>query len=238
MEASQVLLMTPKTEEVGQKALTYSDQIAALPPIKTADEYLQVNDLWKAGKAILDEVSEAYDDLIKSAHKLHKDAIAKKAKYYDPADKAVRAAKALMSTYDAEQERIRQAEQRRLQEEARKREEESRLAAAIEAEQAGAAEEAEEIINEPVYVAPVVVPKATPKVAGGPVFQTRWFASVVDIKALCRAVADGKASTEYVMGLEKDRVSGVISCPALNKMATALKSTLNVPGVKAMSKRV
>ena len=61
---------------------------------------------------------------------------------------------------------------------------------------------------------------------------------VVDIKALCRAVADGKASTEYVMGLEKDRLTGIVSCPALNKMATALKGTMNVPGVQAMSRRV
>jgi Sec-independent protein translocase protein TatA len=225
-------------EEVGQKGLTYAEQVTALPPIKTAEEYLQVDQIWKNGKAILVEISEGYDDLIKAAHKLHKDAIAKKDKYYKPAEAAVKAAKRLMSDYDEEQERIRKAEEDRLRKEAEKKEEEERLALALEAEQNGQHEEAEAIIETPVVVAPIILPKATPKPSGGAVFQTRWFASVTDIKALCRAVGNGQASTEYVMGLSKDKITGIISSPALNSRATSDKNTLNIPGVQALSKRV
>ena len=59
-------------------------------------------------------------------------------------------------------------------------------------------------------------------------FREVWSAEVTDIKALCRAVADGKASTECVMA----------NMPVLNRMASALKATMNIPGVRAYSKRV
>lgn len=99
-------------------------------------------------------------------------------------------------------------------------------------------QEAAVIASEPVAVAPIVVQKAVPKLHGGPVFQERWSAEVLDIRLLCRAVADGKASTECVMGLSKDKATGKITSPALNQMATALKNTMSVPGCKAYSKRV
>lgn len=236
MEASRVLL-TPEAEEVTTRALTIPEQANAVK-IVDAGSYVKAGELWNNIRELRKKVKDSFDPIIKKAHEAHREALDRKAAVDAPLDAAERTVKKAMNAWDEEQERIRREEERRLQEEARKREEEARLQAAIEAEQAGAKEEAEQILAEPVPVAPVIVPKATPKVAGGPVFQTRWFASVTDIKALCRAVADGKASTEYVMGLEKDRLTGIVSCPALNKMATALKGTMNVPGVQAMSRRV
>lgn len=201
---------------VNQKALSYSETIAALPPIKTADEYIQIGDLWKAGRSLLKEIDDGYDDLIKAAHKLHKDAVAKKARYYNPVDGAVRTAKQLMSTWDAEQERIRRAEEARLAEIARKEEERRRneelarleaerkaeeerlMEAAQAAEAAGdketaesltaaavqtteeAKQEAAAIQAEPVYIAPVVLPKATPKLQGGPTYRTIWKYRITD----------------------------------------------------------
>jgi hypothetical protein len=257
---------------VDQKALTYTDVIKALPPIKTAGEYVRIGDLWKEGRALLKEIDDGYDDLIKAAHKLHKDAVAKKAKYYTPVDGAVRAAKSLMSAWDAAQESIRLAEQARLEAIARKQEEERRkaelerleaerkaeedrlLAEAVKLEklgdmnavdevlkaaeenQAEAAQEAAAIQAEPVYIPPVVLPKATPKVAGMS-FSVRWSASVIDIKALCLAIGTGRASTELVIGLDRDS-AGVITSPSLNKQAVSLRDSLCIPGVKAISKRV
>jgi len=40
------------------------------------------------------------------------------------------------------------------------------------------------------------------------------------------------------MGLEKDKVTLKISCPALNKQATALKQTMSIAGVRVTSRRV
>jgi len=74
--------------------------------------------------------------------------------------------KPLIAQYNAEQERIRQEEEARLREEARKQEEERILREAAEAEKNGHKDEAEAIINEPVQVTPVIVPKSVPKVQG------------------------------------------------------------------------
>jgi hypothetical protein len=206
---------------VDQKALTYSELIKTLPPIKTADEYIRVGDLWKEGRALLKEIDDGYDDLIKAAHKLHKDSVAKKAKYYNPVDGGVRAAKSLMSVWDAEQERIRLAEQRRLEEIARKSEEERLLNEAIAAEEDAkrngatkeeAAQEATNIINEPVYVAPVVIPKSVPKMAGGPVYRTIWKYRITDPAKLPRQflIPDEVKIGQLVRALKKEHgIAGV-----------------------------
>jgi len=172
--------------------------------------------------------------------------------------------KQLMSNYDAEQERIRKAEEDRLRkieedrlaeerrkeqerlEAERKAEEDRLLAEAVAAEERGDKETAELLTNaamesneqikevaaaiaqEPIYVPPVVVQKTTPKMAGGPVYREVWAAEITDIKALCMAVATGKASAECVTG----------NMVVLNRMAVALKGTMNIPGVKAYSRRV
>jgi flagellar biosynthesis GTPase FlhF len=209
--------------------------------------------------------------MIKKAHETHKEALAQKAKYYVPLDAARKSVKKLMSDYDEEQERIRREEQRRLEELSRKQEEERLLAEAIAAEAelkaAGAtqeeiAQEVETIIEQPVAVAPIIIPKSTPKVTGGPVYQERWYANVTDIKALCKAVShdltcnelldlagkmpDSIAKKEIIHFLRSWNATSVrasTECvlpnmPTLNRMAVALKKTLNIPGVQALSKRV
>ena len=224
---SEPALKIVETNEVETKALTIVDQAKAVV-VKDAESYTAAGVMWKTIKDMMKEVSDTFDPIIEQAHKAHKKALEQKAKYYSPLDQASRNVKKLMSDYDMEQERIRQAEQRRLEEEARKAEEERRLQEAIMAEEAGEKEEAAAILEEPVYVPPVQVQKATPKLQGGPVYREVWSAECVDIVALCRAVADGKASTEFVAA----------NLPALNRMAVALKQTFNVPGCRAVSKRV
>lgn len=72
-----------------------------------------------------------------------------------------------------------------------------------------------------VISAPVVASEA-PKVAGLSTRQ-KWNVEVVDVVALCRAVADGKVPAGYVIANEK----------TLRQMAVALKSEFKVPGVRA-----
>jgi len=224
---SEPALKIVETNEVETKALTIVDQAKAVV-VKDAESYTAAGVMWKTIKDMMKEVSDTFDPIIEQAHKAHKKALEQKAKYYSPLDQASRNVKKLMSDYDEEQRRIAEAEARRLQEIARKEEEERRLQEAILAEEAGEKEEAAAILEEPVYVPPVQVQKATPKLQGGPVYREVWSARVTDIRALCRAVADGKASPECVMG----------NMPTLNRMATALKATMQIPGVVAESKRV
>lgn len=224
---SEPALKIVETNEVETKALTIVDQAKAVV-VKDAESYTAAGLMWKTIKDMMKEIEDTFNPIIDQAHKAHKKALEQKAKYYSPLDQASRNVKKLMSDYDEEQRRIAEAEARRLQEIARKAEEERRLQEAILAEEAGEKEEAAAILEEPVYVPPVQVQKATPKLQGGPVYREVWSARVTDIRALCRAVADGKASPECVMG----------NMPTLNRMATALKATMQIPGVVAESKRV
>jgi hypothetical protein len=231
MEASLKVVDT-----VEEKALSIVDQAKAVKVTDT-ETYKQAGALWKSIGEMIKEVKDTFDPICDAANKAHKAATAKRAKYLDPLTSAQKSVKQLMSSYDAEQERLRREEQRRLEEIARKAEEERLLMEAIAAEEELKAQgltaeeakaEAEAIISQPVYVPPVVVPKAVPKMAGGPVYREIWSAEVTDIKALCRAVAMGQASPECVLA----------NFTALNKMATALKGTLSIPGVRAVSRRV
>ena len=252
-----------ETEEVEAKALTIVDQAKAVKVID-AKTYTAAGMLWKQIGDMIKEVKDTFDPICEAAHRAHKAATEKRSKYLDPLTSAQKSVKQLMAAWDAEQERIRKAEEERLRkieeeriaaerkaeqerlEAERKAEEERLLAEAEAAEKRGDKETAEALTNaavesseqineviasvaaEPIYVAPVVVPKSVPKMAGGPVYREVWAAEVVDIKALCMAVATGKASTECVSG----------NMVALNRMAVALKGTLNIPGVRAYSKRV
>lgn len=243
MEATAVELV--ETTDVETKALSIVDQAKAVK-VTDAETYTAAGELWKQIKDMMKEVSDTFDELIEKAHASHKAVLAKKAKYYLPLDQAYKAVKKLMSDYDLAQEKIRQAEEARLRDIARKAEEERQLMEAIAAEEAAKAAgataeeakaEAEAVFNEEVYVPPVVIPKTVPAMKGGPVFQTRWSAIVTDVKALCLAIGTGKASTEFVIGLDRDK-EGSISSPSLNRQAVSLMNTLDIPGVKAISKRV
>jgi uncharacterized membrane protein YqiK len=249
--------------EVEEKALSIVDQAKAVKVIDS-ETYTAAGIMWKSIGDMIKEVKDTFDPICEAAHKAHKAATEKRSKYLDPLTNAQKSVKALMSAYDAEQERIRKAEEDRLrkiaedEEKERRRAEQERLEAERKAEEdrllaeaqaakdrgdnetaellTNAAVETSEAIKEqsaaiaqePIYVAPIVVPKTTPKMAGGPVYREVWAAEVTDIKALCLAVATGKASPECVTG----------NMVALNRMAVALKGTMNIPGVKAYSKRV
>jgi len=220
-------LQLVETTEVENKALSIVDQAKAVK-IVDAGSYTVAGALWKSIKDMMKEVADTFDPIIEKAHASHKEALAQKAKFYAPLEAAYRSVKGLMSTYDAEQERIRLAEQRRLEEIARKVEEERLLREAIAAEEEArrngatkeeAAQEAEAVIDAPVYVAPVILPKTTPKLAGGPVFQNRWDFEITDA---------GKIPREY---MTPDLVK-------IRQIVTALKDSANIPGIRAYSKRV
>ena len=131
--------------------------------------------------------------------------------------------KAGIRDWDAKQEQIRQAQQRKAQEEAERLERERKLQDAIEAEAAGLSHEEVEAIMEapPTAVAPILAP--TYAKATGISTRENWKARVVDLKKLCAAVAKGLVPTTYILPNE----------PALNARAKADKLTLNIPGVQA-----
>jgi len=242
-----------ETEPVEEKALSIVDQAKAVK-VTDPETYTAAGSLWKAIGDMIKEVKDTFDPICDAAHKAHKQAVEKRAKYLDPLTAAQKSVKGLMSAYDAEQERLRREEQARLEaiaraeEEARRKaeaerieaerkaEEERLMAAAQAAEAAGdkqtadalaeaaievteaAKEEVAAVVSEPVTVAPVVLPKATPKLQGGPVYRTVWKARIVNERLIPR---------EYLT-VDMVKINGVVR---------SLKGATNIPGVMPYEER-
>ena len=221
------LKLATQEEELTREVVSIESQAKALK-IVDSPSYLSAGELWKSIKDIRKKVADFCDPGIKQAHELHKTLVAKKKEADTPLDNAERIVKRAMSDYDAEQERLRREEQRRLEEIARKEEEERRLQEAIAAEEEArrngatkevAAQEAAAIIDEPVYVAPVVIPKTVPKMQGGPVYRTIWKFRIKDVNLIPR---------QYMMPNEV----------AIGAVVRSLKNQANIPGVEAYEDRV
>ena len=112
--------------------------------------------------------------------------------------------------------------------EARRLAEEQALLEAIAAEEEAkangataeqAAEVAAQVIDAPVYVAPVVVPKEVPKMQGGPVYREVWDFKIVDANLIPRM---------YMLP----------NTVAIGGVVRSLKGQTAIPGVRAFSKRV
>lgn len=178
--------------------------------------------------ALRKEIETQFAEPKKKANEAHKAITAMEKRYLDPLVEAESILKASIRTFTAAQERIRLENEQRLRAEQARMDEEARIAAAIEAEQAGASEaEVQAVIEEPTFVAPVIAAPTFSKAVGtsNPV---TWSAEVFDMKQLCSAIAAGRQPEALVAANQ----------PALNKMAVALKSALSIPGVKAVSTTV
>lgn len=214
----EIALQLVETNEIGVKALSLVDEVKALVVIKDAEHYIKVGEVYKSVVAMMKEVDEGFDKNIKRWHEGHKAAVADKARYWNPLNDTKKTIKMLMERYDAEQERLRKAEEARLREIARKEEEERLLQEAIAAEASGNKEEAAAIIEEPVYVPPVVVKKEVPKVQGMS-FRTIWKFRITDEKKIPR---------EYLKP-DEVKIGGVVR---------SMKKQTNIPGIEAYEERV
>lgn len=212
-----------EVRQLESTALAWPDRAKAIvivdqPSYDTATTLvIQIADLKK-------RIIDHHRPIKEAANAAHKVAVAAEKKLLDPLQQADFILRVGIGTWEREQERIRQEAQRKLEEAQRKADEEARIALAVEAETGGAEEETvAEILDTPV-VLPAVIAAPTFQRTQGVSTQQRWSAEVVDIKALCRAVADGKASTEYVQA----------NLVALNGLARAMRQTMNIPGVRAV----
>jgi hypothetical protein len=187
---------------------------------EAAELYIGLGELEK-------QICAVHDPAIALAHASHKGAIAAKAVHFDPVSGARKIIKPKITRWEQEQEDIRRDLERKAQEEARRREEEARLALAVEAESANATPEViEEIMSTPMQIVTPVVAPTYAKTKG---FTSRanYRAEVVNMRELCRAIADGKQP-----------VSLVEATAALNGLARAMKEQFNVPGCRVVKEQV
>ena len=211
METRLDLAEGQQINEVTTLALSVPEQAKQIS-IKTMDDYVRAGEIMLTIKAIRKKITETFKPIKQKMDAAKQEVLDQER----AADAPLKEAEALLSpqiiAWNREQERIRQEEERRLQEEARKQEEERRLQEAILAEQHGQKEEAEAIMETPVQVAPVVVPKSVPKVSGMSI-RDNWKFKITNEKLIPR---------EY---LKVDEVK-------IGQVVRALKSAANIPGIE------
>lgn len=143
-----------------------------------------------------------------------------------PCDNALDILKPATIAFRDEQSRLQRIEQKKRDDDAEEQAQRDRDKSIKAAEKLGDKDLVKEIKNAPLPVAPPVMP--APMKAAGTIYQKRWYAEVTDIKALMRAVLDGKAPAEAIAA---DMVY-------LNRRAVTDKDTLAIPGVAARSKTI
>ena len=218
-------IVSPEIEQNTQKALTILDQANTLM-ISTMDDYKIAQGLMKTVKERIKELTDTRMAQTRPLDESKDKIIAFFAVPLKKLNDAKNYLNIIMVDFTEEQESKRREEERKLQEAARKRAEEEALRAALEAEAAGDKQEAEAIIQEPVYVPPIKVMSEVPKSKESHIRET-WSAEGFDLMATIKAIAEGKAPLQAV---EYDMTF-------LNTQARSYKQNLNIPGVHAVSKK-
>ena len=167
-----------------EKAFSYPERAKQLT-ISSAQDYTAAGEFVKSVDGLIREVEGSFKPLIEKAHMTHKAMIAEMNRHLTPLQTAKTMARGLMIGWDRLQEMKRREEEARLQDLARKVEEEAKIQAALQAAIEGRPEEADAILNEEIYVPPVIVKKDVPKVQGVR-FQTVWRWRIKDLSKIPR----------------------------------------------------
>jgi hypothetical protein len=191
--------------------------------VRTAEDYIAAGELLKVIKGLRAEVDGTFDPIIEKANASHKEAIAQKKKVEAPLVDAEAILKPRIAAYLQEEERKRREAELLAHKRAQEEAEAQQLADAALLDDIGETALANAKLEEKPYVAPVVLPKATPKVAGISMTQ-RYSAQVVNVMELCKAVVAGKVP---VLAIQANQ-------PFLNAQARAMKESMNYPGVRVV----
>jgi len=211
------LKLVPETEEVGIKALSIVDQSKAIKIIDS-ETYIKAGTILTTIKDMIKEVESTFTPICEAAFMAHRKAVEKRDGFLNPLKDALKGIKGAMNSYDLAKEQKRREEQKKLEEIARREEEERKLREAIEAEEAGEKEIAEEILKEEIFVPPVVLLKETPKVKGVS-FRTIWDFEIINASLIPR----------QFLSPDLIKIRGVVR---------SLKETTRIPGIKVFSRRV
>lgn len=194
--------------------------------VKTQEDYERAGDFLRDSKTLQKEIHDALDPVVQKAHQAHKAATAVQSRLLEPLVEAEKIVKGKMGAYQEERERIALAEQREKEREARRLEEERILREAQELEARGDVQAAEEVISAPIVT--TAIPAAPRPTASGTAARWKYSARVTDLAALVKASAEGKVPAGLV----------VADVSALNKLASALKESLSIPGVELVREPV
>lgn len=174
-------VMEPDTKKLSSETNSIAVQAKAIT-VTDAASYQKASALIDTGNEILKEIGATFDPLIKNAHQLHKDLIAKKNVFAAPIEAALSAKKREMGNWQMEQDRLRRAEEARLAEEARKHAEALAVAEAQVLAQHGQTEAADEVIQQAIEApAPTIVLPKFQSTDYGRSTRSVWRWKIVDL---------------------------------------------------------
>lgn len=238
MNQTLKVLETTAVEQVSQQALAWPHRVRDLI-IMDKETFAQANALTTGIQAVRKEIAKVFDPMEAKAKEAKRAAEAnrkeiefQRATVEAPLLEAEEILYPKIDTYVRQQVQLAAAEKLRIQREARKAEEEIRLSAAVEAEQNGDVEIAEQILETPATIPKVhiEVPKAE-----GLSFREDWSAEVFDYMALLQAVVSKEVSMRYLTDCHGQPL---YNSAALNQQARSLREEMRRPGVRAVMKRI
>lgn len=224
---SQSIIEIPDRESVEREHSSLVEQAKAFRVIDVAT-HKAAKEIFKSLVAREKAIDARMDPLCEAAHKTHKGLTTLRNDFKDPVTAAKKVIEAEIIRYDDEERKKAEALQRELSEKARRAEEDRALADACEADAAGDKAGAESILDAAAVAdAPSIKVEANVAKVAGVSSRATWSAEVVDKKALVAYVAK---NLEWISLLEPNLT-------ALNKLASAQKADLQIPGVKAVEKK-
>lgn len=190
--------------------------------VRTPDDYSGAAEFLKAIKAAQKRVADHFGPMKTAAHAAWKKITMTEAEAVAPLNDAERTVKGRMLTYQAEQERIRQAEQRKLQAEADERARREREALEAKAAKMKTEAKREEYLERAQEVAaPVVTVAAVVPVVTGQAIRTTWKARLISIETLT-GIPAGDVRLSLI----------AFDQSAANRLAVATKGAVAVRGVE------
>ncbi len=190
--------------------------------VTTPEELEQANNAGRVLQSSTKEVELFYTPLKRQVDAFKAPLLAHEKEFAGPVDAEKRRLGGLITAYNQEVQRKREEAERLAREEADRVAREEQLARAIELEQTGDTEAADQVLNEPIMAAPVVIQQEAPVRMVGQVGKTAYKCVVTDVKALMKAVAAGTAPMQCF----------TLDQGWLDRKAGLDKDGFNLPGCK------
>lgn len=200
--------------------------IAQAIRVDTDVDRLRAGEFIKVVKALQKEVKADREEERLAATKLLDAIRAGRNKHLVPLEKAEELVKQKVIAYEETAEKKRQAEEDAANAKLREEEEARIMAEAEGLEEVGANEEAAAVLEKPIEIVPVFVPKTTPKVEGQHI-TVLWKVREANLETLVKAVAEGKASIAF---LQLNQVYA-------NSEVKRQKEAFTVPGLESYTEK-
>ena len=204
-----------------EQALRAKAEALGIVHVVDAETFEAADENLKFMRGIKKDWIEYWKDIKDNTYKAWKGVVAKEKNIVDVVEERERAQKDDAKVWFDAWERERLEAERLAQEAARRQAEDEALARAVALEAQGEKQEAEAILAAPIPVPQVILPRSVPAGHGG-MTQKYYSAVVVDIKALAKAVLEGKVPVQAIQGNDV----------FLNAQARQFKETMSYPGVR------